>query len=174
MNELLIISISNIIVLLGIIYLVQSFLKKQEKNELSLIQFKLKKERQEHFLPNRFEAYQRAILFLERIHPNNLLMRNKSSLTSSKVYQSELLRTIREEYNHNVAQQLFISKLGWDMIKKGREDIVRIINLAGDQMNENSTAQDLSIKILEMLAQLEDLTLEIAINYLKDEFKEYI
>ena len=41
-------------------------------------------------------------------------------------------------------------------------------------MNENSTAKDLSLKIMEMVSQLDALTLDVAIEYLKEEFKEYI
>lgn len=174
MDYFWIIVVVVIVVIVGMLYLVDAFLKKQEKREIRALQLELSRSRQEFFLPNRFEAYQRAILFLERIHPNNLLLRRRMPQASAKLYQSELLKTIREEYNHNVAQQLFISKAGWNMIKKGREDIARIINLAGDQMKEDSTAQDLSIQIMEMLAQLEDLTLEIAIDFLKDEFKEML
>lgn len=174
MDSLVIVLIVVVVVVAGMLYLVNSFLKNQEKREVQALNLELGRQRQEYFLPNRFEAYQRAILFLERIHPNSLLLRMKMPTANAKVYQAELLKTIREEYNHNVAQQLFISKMGWDMIKKGREDVVRIINLAGDQMVENSTSQDLSMKILEMIAQLESLTLEIAVDFLKDEFKEYL
>lgn len=174
METLLIMLIAITIVVMGILYLVNMFLKKQEQREINALKLELRRQRQEYFLPNRFEAYQRAILFLERIHPSSLLHRKKMLDVSAKVYQGELLKTLREEYNHNVAQQLFISTTGWDMIKKGREDVARIINLAGDQMKDGSSANDLSLKIMEMLAQLDALTLDIAINFLKEEFKEYI
>jgi hypothetical protein len=71
-------------------------------------------------------------------------------------------------------QQLFISSTAWDMMKKSREDVVRIINLAGDQMNENSTSLEFSMKIFEMLSQLEQLTVEVTIDYVKSEFQENV
>ena len=60
---------------LTIIALVYFFLKRQEDQELVKLQLELRKGRQEFFLPSRLEAYQRAILLMERIHPNSLVMR---------------------------------------------------------------------------------------------------
>ncbi len=59
----------------ALVYVVYLFLKKQGEKELIYLQGELKKQRQEYFLPTRLEAYQRAILLMERIHPNSLVMR---------------------------------------------------------------------------------------------------
>jgi hypothetical protein len=161
-----------IIALLSIVWVVNSFLKKAEAREIKYLQIELKKQRQEYFLPSRFEAYQRAILFLERIHPNSLVLRLNKPGMPARVFQAEMLKSIREEYDHNVAQQLFISPTAWDMMKKSREDVVRIINLAGDQLSDSSTSLELSMKIFEMLAQLDQLTLDVSLDYIKKEFQE--
>jgi hypothetical protein len=172
MEELIVVVL--IIALLSIVWIIHSFLKKAESREIKFLQIELKKQRQEFFLPSRFEAYQRAILFLERIHPNSLVLRLNKPGLPAKLLQAEMLKSIREEYDHNVVQQLFISSTAWDMMKKSREDVVRIINLAGDQMNENSTSLEFSMKIFEMLSQLEQLTVEVTIDYVKSEFQENV
>ena len=100
-----------------------------------------------------------------------MLRLNKPGLPA-RVFQTEILKSIRDEYDHNVVQQLFISSTAWDMMKKSREDVVRIINLAGDQMTDSSTSLDLSIKIFEVLAQLEHLTIDVSIDFIKKEFQE--
>ena len=63
-------------------------------------------------------------MFLERISPNSLVMRMHNPGLPARVLQADLLKTIREEYDHNVAQQLFITITGWDMLKifKRRND----------------------------------------------------
>ncbi|MEY3084633.1 MAG: hypothetical protein RL037_813 [Bacteroidota bacterium] len=170
MDQLIIVVL--IIALLSIVWIVQSFLKKAEAREIKYLQIELKKQRQEYFLPSRFEAYQRAILFLERIHPNSLVLRLNKPGLPARVFQTEILKSIRDEYDHNVVQQLFISSTAWDMMKKSREDVVRIINLAGDQMTDSSTSLDLSMKIFEVLAQLEHLTIDVSIDFIKKEFQE--
>lgn len=170
MDELIVIVL--IIALLCIVWIVHTFIKKAEAREIKYLQIELRKQRQEFFLPNRFEAYQRAILFLERIHPNSLVMRLNKPGLPARILQAEMLKSIREEYDHNVVQQLFISTIAWDMMKRSREDVVRIINLAGDQMIETSTSLELSMKIFEMLSQLESLSLNVALDYIKKEFQE--
>lgn len=154
--------------IVGVVYL---FLNKQSEKELRYLQGELKKQRQEYFLPTRLEAYQRAILLMERIHPNSLVMRLHNPGLPARALQMEFVKSIREEYDHNVAQQLFISPEGWQMIKNSKEDIIKLINAAGEQMAPTSTGLDLSSKIFEMLAQLKQLPSEVTVDFLKREFQ---
>ena len=156
---------------LTIIALVYFFLKRQEDQELVKLQLELRKGRQEFFLPARLEAYQRAILLMERIHPNSLVMRAHQGNVSALAQQSILLKTIREEFDHNVAQQLFISETGWKMMRDSKEESIRLINLAASQMEPTATSLDLSAKIMELLSQLEAMPSEVAVSFLKQEFQ---
>jgi hypothetical protein len=156
----------------SLVYIVYLFLKKQGEKELIYLQGELKKQRQEYFLPTRLEAYQRAILLMERIHPNSLVMRLHNPGLPAKALQIEFIKSIREEYDHNVAQQLFVSPEGWQMIKNSKEDIIKLINAAGEQMSPTATGLDLSSKIFEMLAQLKQLPSEVTVEFLKKEFQQ--
>jgi hypothetical protein len=156
----------------ALVYVVYLFLKKQGEKELIYLQGELKKQRQEYFLPTRLEAYQRAILLMERIHPNSLVMRLHNPGLPARALQMEFVKSIREEYDHNVAQQLFISPEGWQMIKNSKEDIIKLINAAGEQMSLTSTGLDLSSKIFEMLAHLKQLPSEVTVEFLKKEFQQ--
>ena len=154
-----------------IIALVYFFLKRQEDQELVKLQIELRRGRQEFFLPARLEAYQRAILLMERIHPNSLVMRAHQGNVSALAQQGILLKTIRDEFDHNVAQQLFISEAGWKMMRDSKEESIRLINLAASQMGEQSSSLDLSAKIMEIMAQLETMPSEVAVSFLKQEFQ---
>jgi hypothetical protein len=156
----------------ALVYVVYLFLKKQGEKELIYLQGELKKQRQEYFLPTRLEAYQRAILLMERIHPNSLVMRLHNPGLPARALQMEFIKSIREEYDHNVAQQLFLSPEGWQMIKNSKEDIIKLINAAGEQMSPTSNGLDLSSKIFEMLAQLKQLPSEVTVEFLKKEFQQ--
>jgi len=151
------------------------FLRKHEqiktKQAVQELQSELKKQRQEFFLPNRVEAYQRAILLLERIHPNSLVMRTIDQQTTATRYQTVLLQSIREEYEHNVAQQLFISPALWELVKNAKEETLKIIHLTGKQMNASSSSSDLANKLFEIVADIGELPSEIAIKALKEEFQ---
>lgn len=148
------------------------FLRRESDKEVRSVQVELKKQRQEFFLPNRVEAYQRALLLMERIHPNSLVMRLHNPGLPAKALQSEFLKAIREEYDHNVAQQLYISPQGWQMIKNSKEETIKIINIAGNQMQATSMGLDLSAKIFEVVAEIGQLPSEITVDYLKKEFQE--
>jgi hypothetical protein len=156
----------------AIVTVVYFFLQKQSEREMRNIHIELKKQRQEFFLPNRVEAYQRSILLMERLHPNSLVMRLHNPGLPAKALQAEFLKAIRDEYNHNVAQQLFISPKAWKMLKDSKEEVIKLINLAGNQMTATSTGMDLSAKIFEILSQLEQLPSEVTVEFLKKEFQE--
>ncbi|MFM6935813.1 MAG: hypothetical protein ACKOXP_10240 [Flavobacteriales bacterium] len=156
---------------LTIVALIYFFLKRQEDQEVIKLQLELRKGRQEFFLPARLEAYQRAILLMERIHPNSLVMRAHQGNVTALAQQGILLKTIREEFDHNVAQQLFISEAGWKMMRDSKEESIRLINLAAAQMGENASSLDLSAKIMELLAQLDVMPSEVAVSFLKQEFQ---
>ncbi len=156
----------------GVLVMAYLFLKKTAEKEIRHLQVELKRDRQKHFLPMRVDAYQRGVLLLERIHPNSLVMRLHNPGNPAKKMQTDLLQAIREEYDHNVSQQLFISPQGWDMLKNSKEETIKIINLAGKQMLATSTGTDLAGKIFEIVAEVGTLPTEIAVDYLKREMQE--
>lgn len=47
----------------------------------------------------RLQAYERLVLYLERISPENLLFRVYKPGMSAKILQTELLKAVREEYD---------------------------------------------------------------------------
>jgi hypothetical protein len=148
------------------------FLRKETSKEVRSMQIELRKSRQEYFLPSRVEAYQRSVLLMERIHPNSLVMRLHNPGLPARALQAEFLKAIREEYDHNVAQQLFVSPQGWQMVKNSKEETIKIINIAGNQMLATSTGMDLSAKIFEIVAEVGQLPTEITVEFLKKELQE--
>lgn len=173
----LILQLALIILPSGAIFMtVMLFLRRQSEKDVRNFQFELnnqlKQERQKFFLPTRVEAYQRAVLLMERINPHSLVMRLHNPGLPAKALQSELLKAIREEYDHNVAQQLFVSAQGWEMVKNSKEETVKIINIAGNLMQATSMGMDLSAKIFEICAEVGKLPTEITTDYLKKELQE--
>ena len=150
------------------------FLRNQGEKEMKTAHMGMKKERQKHFLPERTDAYQRAVLLLERIHPNSLIMRVHNPGLPAKAFQSDLLSAVREEYDHNVAQQLFVSNEAWGLLKKAKDETVKIINIAGEKMSATSMSTDLAQKIFEMVGEIGELPTEIALDYVKKEFQELL
>lgn len=120
-------------------------------------------------MPLKLQAYERAILFLERISPDNIVLRTHKSGMSAKLFHSELSKAIRTEYEHNLAQQLYISPTSWELVRNAKEEMQKLYNLASSKMQDNSTGIDLSHVIFQMSSQLEKMPNQIAIDYLKKE-----
>jgi hypothetical protein len=126
--------------------LVRSFIQK----EIELKKLEIRSRSIETVLPNRLQAYERMTLFLERIAPQNLLIRlNTANMPSSEFHQL-LLSEIRNEYNHNVSQQVYMSEDVWNLIKNAKEDLVVTINEAASEMTIDTTSLDLAKKIFEI------------------------
>ena len=150
MKDVLILLIPLAGMLLITYLLLQHFFNKQLKeSEKELINQKAKS-----YLPLKIQAYERAILFLERIDPNNLIIRiHKPTMNASKLHL-EILKQIREEYNHNMSQQIYISPKSWAELIKGKEETIQIANTAFGQLKNDANAIELSTKIFEIIAKL--------------------
>lgn len=158
------------VALVAIVFL---FLKRQQDHALLQQQTELRVARQNYFLPSKLEAYQRCILLLDRISPANIALRTLQVSYNAKTQQSILLKTVREEYEHNIAQQLFVSAQGWAMLVHSKEEVLRVINMAANALSPEATATDLAAKILEIAAQIEQFPTEICRVYLQNEFQRF-
>lgn len=147
------------------------FLNKVNQDQVITHSAELRKERQKHILPMKVEAYQRLILFLERIHPNSIVMRLHNPAKNATLMQHELLEHIRSEFEHNIAQQMFVSPQAWDMVKRAKDDVTQLVHISGKQMDVSSTATDLSAKIFELTAQVDPFPTDITTRFLKEEFQ---
>ncbi len=151
----------------------------REKNKLAFVGNKdVKKappaDLKKHFFPLQVEAYQRMVLFLERIAPNNMIMRLNNPGLPARAFQQKLIDNVRQEYEHNLAQQIFISPEAWARVQSSKEEILKIINMAATKMEPTALANDLSKGVFEITAQLKDQPTEQAVNFLKNELNEII
>jgi hypothetical protein len=127
---------------------------------------------QKTVLPIRLQAYERLALLLERISPEAIIMRQNLSNLTAKQLQSELLATIRAEFDHNLSQQVYISSEAWERIKNTRANIISLINTAAQQIEPNASAYTLSQKILDMVMEHKSSLTAPALEMIKKEIQE--
>ncbi len=120
-------------------------------------------------VPLRLQAYERIILFMERISPESLVMRVNQSNMNARQLQTELLSSIRAEFEHNLSQQLYISPEGWEMVRNARAITIQLINTASDQIKPDAPSINLSAKILDMIMEADKAPTGAAIEFLKKE-----
>jgi hypothetical protein len=123
-------------------------------------------------LPLRLQAYERMILFLERISPASLLPRLQNQQMNSRQLQKEILSQIRLEYEHNLSQQLYISIQAWQVINSAKENVIKIVNITSDEVDPNSNSMELSQKILAKWMLLNPTPIQTAIDFLKKEAQQ--
>ncbi|RZK73438.1 MAG: hypothetical protein EOO85_17350 [Pedobacter sp.] len=128
--------------------------KPDEKSQIKLQLFQL-----------RLQAHERLVVFIERINPANLFLRLHQPGISLMGLQSALLNEIRSEYQHNIAQQLYVNSDTWEVVSKLKDDTLGMINNAVRTLPEDAQGVDLSRKVLQYMANMEknpyDLTLSI-------------
>ena len=132
----------------------------------------LKTENAKIVTPVRLQAYERSILLMERITPDNLVMRLRRSDVGSGEMQGILLQSIRDEYDHNMSQQLYVSDESWEMVKKAKEEVIQLINNAGTDISEREKGIDLCRHILERASNFETPPTMMAIKALKSEIRK--
>jgi len=123
--------------------------------------------------PIRMQAYERMTILLERISPEALIMRVNNPAFTAKQFQTELLSAIRSEFDHNVAQQIYISTQAWELIKNAKTSVIQLINSTATQIKPEAQSIILSRMILEELMQQEKSPVAIALEYLKTEIREF-
>lgn len=132
--------------------------------------FILLKEKQNLALPIRLQAYERLTLFLERISPTKLLVRVKPTGTNAINYHNKLIQNIDQEFEHNLAQQIYVTDTGWNAIVAAKNGISQMIRTSAAN-TEIETAEQLREHILQQTLNNEVPT-HTALAYLKNEVRK--
>ena len=128
--------------------------------------------RQKISTPIRLQAYERIVLYLERISPESLLVRvNQPNITAKKLH-AELLTSIRVEWEHNLSQQLYVSNKAWSTVKNAKAKIIKLVSICADNVEPDAPGIKLSQMILETLVEMENHPINKAIEFLKKEVNE--
>ena len=117
----------------------------------------------------RLQAYERLVLLTERIALPNLISRlNKPGISA---FEMKLILTenIKQEFEYNSTQQLYVSPVSWDSVRNLKEQNIMLVNQVSASMDETASASDLNKKILELLmaqpnGSLHDMVLQ-ALNF---------
>lgn len=150
-------------------FLVKNFLENDQRKR----EYDLRKDNQSVVTPLRLQAYERIIIFLERINPNTLVVRvNKQGFSSQQLHM-ELIKAIKSEYEHNLAQQIYVSHASWELVKNAKEEILKLINISATKVAHDAPGNDLAMMILNITANLgKKLPSEIAVDAIKREVNQ--
>jgi hypothetical protein len=99
----------------------------------------------------RLQAYERLTLLVDRIALPNLISRVNQSGVSARDMQILLTRGIREEFDYNISQQIYVTVDAWNAVKNLKEQNMLAINQMASALPPNATGLDLNKLLLEFL-----------------------
>ncbi len=96
------------------------------------------------------QAYERLVILTERISLRNLIDR-VSPAGNAMAYQTLLVDTIKQEYDYNLSQQLYVSAQAWQAVSSLKEQNIFILHQLSALLPAEATGTDLAKKVLELL-----------------------
>ena len=166
--EVLLVLVTGAAVFLTAYFLLKMFFQNESKKR----EFEHKTQNLKLVLPIRLQAYERIVMFLERISPNSLAIRLQVPGMEALQLQKEMLSLIRAEFEHNVSQQIYMSKEAWDIACSAKENVVKIINLSAQNVAPNAPAMQLSQLMMDAWSKINPTPTHTAIVFIKSEIKQ--
>ena len=121
-------------------------------------------------MPLKVQAYERFLLYLERVQLPQLVKRVYVPGMEKGTFHLQLLQSVREEFEHNLAQQLYVSNSTWNAVVNAKEELVNQINTTFEQLKDE---QDVSI-LAQSLVALPNPMVEQAVSILKRDFERLL
>ena len=157
----------------GLFYLiVKKYFDNEQKVRMLDMRIEEHKESLRVVSPIRLQAYERMALFLERISPNSLVLRCYQPGMDMPTLQSEMTKSIRDEWEHNLSQQVYMSSDVWQKIRQAKEEMINIVNSSAATLDREASPTELAGRVFAAVTQ-HDLPTEAALEYMKAEIKSY-
>ncbi len=122
-----------------------------------------------HLVPLRLQAYERLIIYIERIGLESLLTRVDPQGKNVRIFQQQLTAEVREEYSHNIAQQLYIKSETWEEVATAKERVIALINQVAKSLPPDAPAIELARRMLNEMVKSETTPTLAAHNALKQD-----
>lgn len=161
-------AVAGIAIVMVAFYLARPYLDNKEKLQL----LDLKKATSAQTLPLRLQAYERVVLLIDRINPSNMLVRLNASVYTAAELQSLIVAEVRNEFQHNVTQQLYISGRAWALVKRLKDDTINLCTGAAKSLPADANGLDLGRAMLAQLAKMEHDPYDVAINMIRTDIEQ--
>ena len=161
------ITIPALLVLLTAYLLIDKLLRNEEKRR----NYELRKENNATLTPIRLRAYERLILVLERTTPSTLILSVAKPHMTNMELHTQLLASIRQEFSHNLSQQIYVSDEVWNYIRGAQESLLKLVNTCAPQCDPNESASLLAERIIQVYGNSEQTPTDLAMEKLKKEVR---
>lgn len=166
-------TISLTVSVIALIVAVASLLRQPKPQEQDKSEEKKSGAENFNAVPLQLQAYERLVLLTERISLPNLISRTAQPNISAREAQAHLIETIKQEFEYNTAQQIYVSGIAWEAVRNLRDQNMLIINQIANLLPPEATGSDLAKKVLDVVIQQQDAALHtIVLNAVNFEAKK--
>ena len=160
-------TISIVISIVALLIAILSFyISKNKKTKVPV-------EEKYNAVPLQLQAYERLTVLCERIAIPNLISRLNHPLANAKEMQALLIENIKQEFEYNSSQQIYVSKVAWDAVRNLRDQSILIINQVANVLPAEAKANDLNKQLLQVMINHEEAALHtIVLDALSYEAKK--
>jgi hypothetical protein len=109
--------------------------------------------------PLKLQAYERLVLLCERISLPNLISRMSQPGLTAREMQLLLIEAVKQEYDYNISQQVYVSEIAWDAVRNLRDQNMLLINQIANVLPRDAKASDLNKQLLEVVMSQDDKAL---------------
>lgn len=152
-----------------IIYLFNTWIKHRERAWV----FILKQDNNKALAPLRISAYERIIVMLERITPQAMVMRISANSTHAAYLHMDLAKALREEFDHNISLQMYVSDECWAKVKRAREETAELYKIAFTRVKTDSSAAEYAREILHLEAAVGNSAIREAVVAVRAEMGKH-
>jgi hypothetical protein len=115
--------------------------------------------RETNLLPLQLQAYERLVILCERLALPALISRTASVDLSAREMQYVLIENIKQEYDYNASQQIYVSPLAWTGVRNLRDQSMLVVNKIANSLSPDARAADLNKQLLEVIINQPDQAL---------------
>lgn len=121
-------------------------------------------------LPIKLQAYERMLLFCERINPVKMLVRIKPISDDTQDYLQLLIANVEQEFEHNLVQQIYISNDTWTAILATKSSVInKLRQVAETSKSANELRENVIIHYSKTLPPT-----DTPISFIKNEVKKLL
>jgi hypothetical protein len=113
--------------------------------------------------PLQLQAYERLVLLCERISIPNLISRTNISQLSARDMQIILLENIKQEFEYNASQQIYVTPIAWESVRNLKDHSMLIINQVAGVLPVDAKASDLNRQLLDVVMNQQEQPLHLAV-----------
>ena len=101
--------------------------------------------------PLQLQAYERLVILTERVALPNLVSRANQPGLSAREMQLLMLESIKQEFEYNSSQQIYVSPVAWQAVNNLKEQNMLIINQIAQTLPSDTKGIDLGKRIMEVI-----------------------